>query len=53
VVPPVKPVDGGRGFVGRVINGIRWRIRTGRAVSDAPGRCEPWEICWCLSDLAA
>jgi hypothetical protein len=47
LLPPVKPI--GRPPRDRqVINGIRWRIRTGALWRDIQDRYGPWETCFCL-----
>jgi transposase len=49
VLPPVKPTGRPPRDRRQVINGIRWRIRTGALWRDIPDRYGPWETCYCLS----
>ncbi len=49
VLPPVKPTGRRPRDRRQVINGIRWRIRTGAPWRDIPEqRYGPWETCYCL-----
>ena len=48
VLPPVKPTGRRPRDRRQVINGIRWRIRTGAPWRDMPERYGPWETCYCL-----
>ena len=48
VLPPVKPTGRRPRDRRQVINGIRWRIRTGAPWRDVPERYGPWETCYCL-----
>jgi hypothetical protein len=48
VLPPVKPTGRPPRDRRQVINGIRWRIRTGAPWRDIPDRYGPWETCYCL-----
>jgi transposase len=47
VLPPVKPTGRPPRDRRQVINGIRWRIRTGAPWRDIPDRYGPWETCYC------
>ena len=49
VLPPVKPTGRRPRDRRQVINGIRWRVRTGAPWRDIPEqRYGPWETCYCL-----
>jgi transposase len=48
VLPPVKPTGRPPRDRRQVINGIRWRIRTGAPWRDIPERYGPWETCYCV-----
>ena len=49
VLPPVKPIGRRPRDRRQVINGIRWRVRTGAPWRDIPEqRYGPWETCYCL-----
>ena len=48
VLPPVKSTARPPRDRRQVINGIRWRIRTGAPWRDIPDRYGPWETCYCL-----
>jgi transposase len=48
VLPPIKPVGRKPRDRRQVINGIRWRVRTGAPWRDIPERYGPWETCYCL-----
>ena len=48
VLPPVKPIGPTPRDRRQVINGIRWRIRTGAPWRDVPERYGPWETGYCL-----
>ena len=48
VLPPVKPIGRRPRDRRQVINGIRWRIRTGAPWRDVPERYGPWVTCYCL-----
>ena len=49
VLPPVKPTGRRPRDRRQVINGIRWRVRTGAPWRDIPEqRFGPWETCYCL-----
>ena len=47
-LPPVKPIGRRPRDRRQVINGIRWRIRTGAPWRDVPERYGPWETCYYL-----
>ena len=49
VLPPVKPTGRRPRDRRQVINGIRWRIRTGAPWRDIPARYGPWETCTACS----
>jgi len=49
VLPPVKATGRRPRDRRQVINGIRWRVRTGAPWRDIPERYGPWETCYCLS----
>ena len=48
VLPPVKPVGQKPRDRRPVINGIRWRVRTGAPWRDIPERYGPWETVYCV-----
>jgi transposase len=48
VLPPVKPTGRPPRNRRQVINGIRWRIRTGAPWRDVPEWYGPWETCYCV-----
>jgi transposase len=48
VLPPVKATGRRPRDRRQVINGIRWRVRTGSPWRDVPERYGPWETCYCL-----
>ena len=47
-LPPVKPTGRKPRDRRQVIDGIRWRIRTGAPWRDVPERYGPWETCYWL-----
>ena len=46
LLPAVKPTGRRPRCYRQVINGIRWRIRTGAPWRDIPERYGPWETCY-------